>query len=209
MFAAWRDLEFERGLFHVTEKLDAGFTIKDKEERLIPIPSGLLEQLKKRYQKRTHDEDMAVRSRSQQERLAVCPDPQNARSKCYAAKVDAHVRQTVAAKPKLVQISTANGTPKDGSAVVPRNKYVEIRNYKPTNQKQRDWPEYKPCKFTTEAIVTQAARRANCDASAQTRMPNTSRQKATAEVAAMLASRPNRRSAAAKKHSPRRQAFGS
>ena len=78
-----------------------------------------------------------------------CSDP-----KCYVAKVDAHVRQTVAAKPKLVQISTAYGTPKDGSAVVPRNKYVEIRNDKPTNEKQRDWPEYNTCKFTTEAIVT-------------------------------------------------------
>jgi len=81
-----------------------------------------------------------------------CSDP-----KCYAAKVDAHVRQTVAAKPKLVQISTAYGTPKDGSAVVPRNKYVEIRIDKPTNQKQRDWPEYKTCKFTTEAIVTEGS----------------------------------------------------
>jgi ParB family transcriptional regulator, chromosome partitioning protein len=81
-----------------------------------------------------------------------CSDP-----KCYAAKVDAHVRQTVAAKPKLVQISTAYGTPKDGSAVVPRNKYVEIRNDKPTNQKQRDWPEYKTCKFATEAIVTEGS----------------------------------------------------
>jgi ParB family chromosome partitioning protein len=70
-------------------------------------------------------------------------------------KVDAHVRQTLAAKPKLVQISTAYGTPKDGSAVVPRNKYVEIRSEKPTNPKQRDWPEYKTCKFTTEAIVTE------------------------------------------------------
>ena len=66
-------------------------------------------------------------------------------------------RQTVAAKPKLVQISTAYGTPKDGSAVVPRNKYVEIRNDKPTNQKQGDWPEYKTCKFTTEAIVTEGS----------------------------------------------------
>ena len=33
-----------------------------------------------------------------------CTDP-----KCYAAKIDAHVKQTVAAKPKLVQISTAYG----------------------------------------------------------------------------------------------------
>jgi ParB family chromosome partitioning protein len=81
-----------------------------------------------------------------------CSDP-----KCYAAKVDAHVRQTIAAKPKLVQISTAYSPQKDGSAAVPRNKYVEIRSEKPTNPKQRDWPEYKTCKFTTEAIVTEGS----------------------------------------------------
>jgi len=38
---------------------------------------------------------------------------------------------------------------------LPRNKYVEIHTEKPTNQKQRDWPEYKTCKFTSEAIVTE------------------------------------------------------
>jgi ParB family chromosome partitioning protein len=81
-----------------------------------------------------------------------CSDP-----KCYAAKVEAHIRQIIAAKPKLVQISTAYGAQKDGSAVVPRNKYVEIRAEKPTNPKQRDWPEYKTCKFTTEAIVTEGS----------------------------------------------------
>jgi ParB family chromosome partitioning protein len=81
-----------------------------------------------------------------------CSDP-----KCYAAKVDAHVRQTVAAKPKLVQISTAYGQPKDGSAAVPRNKYVEIHSERPISPKQRDWPEYKTCKFTTEAIVTEGS----------------------------------------------------
>ena len=79
-----------------------------------------------------------------------CSDP-----KCWTMKVDAHVRQTIAAKPKLIQISTAYGTPKDGSAIVPRYKYVEIRNEKPVNPKQRDWPEYKTCKFTTEAIITE------------------------------------------------------
>jgi ParB family chromosome partitioning protein len=81
-----------------------------------------------------------------------CSDP-----KCYAAKLDAHIRQTIAAKPKLVQISTAYGPTKDGSATVPRNKYVEIHSEKPTNPKQRDWPEYKTCKFTTEAIVTEGS----------------------------------------------------
>ena len=39
--------------------------------------------------------------------------------------------------------------------MVPRNRYVEIRSDKPTNPKQHDWPEYKTCKFTTEAIVTE------------------------------------------------------
>src|SRR5580658_1929380 len=79
-----------------------------------------------------------------------CSDPA-----CYAAKVDAHVKQTVATKPKLVQISTAYGQPKDGGAVIPRNKYVEIRHDKPKSKNERDWPEYKTCKYTTEAIVTE------------------------------------------------------
>jgi ParB family chromosome partitioning protein len=83
-----------------------------------------------------------------------CSDP-----KCYAAKVDGHVKAAVAAKPKLVQISTAYGQPKDGGTTIPRNKYVEIRplpnSDKPTNKNQRDWPEYKTCKFMTEAIVTE------------------------------------------------------
>jgi ParB family chromosome partitioning protein len=79
-----------------------------------------------------------------------CSDP-----KCWAMKVDVHIRQALAAKPKLVQISTAFGTPKDGGTAIPRNKYVEIHSEKPTNPKQRDWPEYKTCKFTTEAIVTE------------------------------------------------------
>jgi ParB family chromosome partitioning protein len=60
-------------------------------------------------------------------------------------------------KPKLVQISTAYGPTKDNSAAAPRNKYVEIHSEKPTNQKQRDWPEYKTCKFTIEVIVTEGS----------------------------------------------------
>ncbi len=77
-----------------------------------------------------------------------CSDPG-----CYAAKVDAHVKRTVAAKPKLVQITTAYGKPAEGSPVVPRNQYVEIRQEKPKNKFQQDAPEYKTCKYVTEAIV--------------------------------------------------------
>ncbi len=79
-----------------------------------------------------------------------CSDPA-----CYQKKLDEHVKQTVAAKPKLVQISTAYGKPAEGNAVIPRNKYVEIRQDKPKGKNERDWPEYKTCKYTTEAIVTE------------------------------------------------------
>ena len=69
--------------------------------------------------------------------------------------MDAHVAKTLAAKPKLVQISAAYGQPAAGSAAIPRNKYIEIKQEKPQNNKQRDWPEYKTCKSTTEAIITE------------------------------------------------------
>ena len=78
-----------------------------------------------------------------------CSDPA-----CFQNKLNEHVKQTVAAKPKLVQISTAYGKPVDGSPVIPRNKYVEIRQDKPKSKNERDWPEYKSCKYTAEAIVT-------------------------------------------------------
>lgn len=84
-------------------------------------------------------------------RQDACTDPT-----CYASKLDAHVKQAIAAKPKLVQISTAYGQQEGGTAV-PRNKYVEIRAEKPERKEQQDWPQYKMCKFVTEAIVTDGA----------------------------------------------------
>ena len=81
-----------------------------------------------------------------------CSDP-----KCFQTKIDAFVKETIAAKPKLVQISTGYGAPKDDGAVIPRSKYVEIRQDKPQRKEQRDWPEYKTCKFTAEAIVTEGS----------------------------------------------------
>jgi len=83
-------------------------------------------------------------------RQDACTDPA-----CYQTKVDAHVAKTLAAKPKLVQISAAYGQPAEGSTAIPRNKYVEIKQEKPQSNKQRDWPEYKTCKSTTEAIITE------------------------------------------------------
>jgi hypothetical protein len=70
-------------------------------------------------------------------------------------RLDAHVAKTLASKPKLVQISAAYGQPAAGSTAIPRNKYIEIKQEKPQSNKQRDWPEYKTCKSTTEAIITE------------------------------------------------------
>jgi ParB family chromosome partitioning protein len=81
-----------------------------------------------------------------------CTDPG-----CYAAKVSAHVASTIAAKPELVQISTAYGGQKEGSPVLPRNKYTAIQGEKPKDKQQAQRPEYKTCKFTTEAIITEGS----------------------------------------------------
>lgn len=55
--------------------------------------------------------------------------------------------------------STAYGPQKEGSAVIPGNKYVEIRRDAPAKKEQRDWPEHETCKFTTAAIVTDGSER--------------------------------------------------
>lgn len=81
-----------------------------------------------------------------------CTDPG-----CYAAKVSAHVASVIAAKPELVQISTAYGGQKEGSTVLPRNKYTAIQGEKPKDKQQAQRPEYKTCKFTAEAIITEGS----------------------------------------------------
>ena len=73
------------------------------------------------------------------------------------AKVSAHVAKTIAAKPELVQISTAYGGQKEGSPVLPRNKYTAIRDDKPKSKDDAKRPEFKVCKFTTEAIITEGS----------------------------------------------------
>jgi ParB family chromosome partitioning protein len=53
-----------------------------------------------------------------------------------------------------VQISTSYGNLPEGSAAIPRNKYVEIEAQKPDTPEKAKRPEYKTCRFTTEAVVT-------------------------------------------------------
>jgi ParB family chromosome partitioning protein len=57
----------------------------------------------------------------------------------------------------LVQISAAYGGQKEGSAVLPRNKYTAIRDDKPKSKDDAKRPEFKVCKFTTEAIITEGS----------------------------------------------------
>ncbi|WP_263352735.1 ParB/RepB/Spo0J family partition protein [Acidicapsa acidisoli] len=81
-----------------------------------------------------------------------CSDPS-----CYQSKVSAHLAKTIAAKPQLVQISTAYGVQKEGSTTLPRNKYTAIRDDKPKSKEEATRPEFKVCKFTAEAIITEGS----------------------------------------------------
>jgi ParB family chromosome partitioning protein len=81
-----------------------------------------------------------------------CIDP-----KCYQSKIAAHLAKTVAAKPQIVQISTAYGTQKEGSPVLPRNRYTAIRGDKPKSNDEAKRPEFKVCKFTADAIITEGS----------------------------------------------------
>jgi len=85
-----------------------------------------------------------------------CTDP-----RCYNAKLAEHVAKAVAAKPSLVQISTAYGGQKEGSPVLPRNKYTAIRplpnSDKPQKKEDAQRPEFKVCKYATDAIITEGS----------------------------------------------------
>jgi ParB family chromosome partitioning protein len=82
----------------------------------------------------------------------ACTDPS-----CYQAKVNAHVAKQIAGKPQLVQISTAYGKQQQGSKVLPRSQYTAIREEKPKSKEEAKRPEYKVCKFTTDAIIAEGS----------------------------------------------------
>ena len=54
-----------------------------------------------------------------------------------------------------MQISTAYGKQQEGSKVLPRNQYTAIRDEKPKTKDEAKRPEFKVCKFTTDAIITE------------------------------------------------------
>ena len=83
-----------------------------------------------------------------------CTDPV-----CFRAKLDAHVAQTLEAKPKLVQISSAWSS-RDG-APLGRNRYVEleVKRSKPNGSAAKLSPAQKPCEKMAEAIVMDGGKR--------------------------------------------------
>ena len=83
-----------------------------------------------------------------------CTDPA-----CFRAKLDAHVAQTLEAKPKLVQISSAWSS-REG-APLGRNRYVEleVKRTKPNGNAAKLSPAQKPCEKMTEAIVMDGGKR--------------------------------------------------
>ena len=83
-----------------------------------------------------------------------CTDPV-----CFRAKLDAHVAQTLEAKPKLVQISSAWSS-REG-APIGRNRYVEleVKRTKPNGSAAKLSPAQKPCEKMSEAIVMDGGKR--------------------------------------------------
>jgi ParB family chromosome partitioning protein len=125
--------------------LDLAAAPFSKEDRtLVPEAGSCLE-----CPKRTGHNTLLFEGMTHADR---CSDP-----KCFSNKLDQQVKMAVAAKPKLVQISTGYGRPAEGSPVIPRSQYVEIRQDKPMRKEQANAPEYKTCKYTAEAIVTEGS----------------------------------------------------
>jgi integrase/recombinase XerD len=54
MYAAWQDIDFARGLYHIRAKPEAGFTPKKHESRYVKIPTELVEVLKQRKKHAPH-----------------------------------------------------------------------------------------------------------------------------------------------------------
>ncbi|MGC1781415.1 MAG: ParB/RepB/Spo0J family partition protein, partial [Acidobacteriaceae bacterium] len=155
---------------------DAPFSKRDAQ--LVPAAGSCLDCPKRTGHNKLLFADLAAGNSD------ACSDPS-----CYSAKLDAHVKQTIAAKPKLVQITTAYGKPAEGSVILPRNQYVEIRQEKPQNKYQQAAPEYKPCKYTTDAIIAEGTdkgklRRVCADADCPVHHPKKQPSKADAALRA-------------------------
>jgi ParB family chromosome partitioning protein len=60
-------------------------------------------------------------------------------------------------RPRLLRRQSLGTRRCDHRPVLPRNKYIAIQDEKPKDKQQAQRPEYKSCKFTTEAIITEGS----------------------------------------------------
>jgi integrase len=67
MFTQWDDINFERGTVRVHAKKDMGFTVKNHEARVVPLPTDVVEMLKSRHKNRPHDRWLFVSSNGKPE----------------------------------------------------------------------------------------------------------------------------------------------
>ena len=84
---------------------------------------------------------------------------------------------------------------------VPRNKYTEIRAEKPKDTTEAKRPEFKVCKFTTEAIVTDGSDVGTLRKVCTNPSCSVHHQRQRLTAARMRSGRPNRRSSAVNKPS--------
>jgi len=54
-FAAWPDIDFEKKTYHIRGKSDVGFTPKRHEDRIVSMPTSLVDMLKARKRKAPHN----------------------------------------------------------------------------------------------------------------------------------------------------------
>ena len=54
MYASWKDLDLDKGEFHVTRKPDVGFEPKSHESRKIPLPTSVIKALREREKNPPH-----------------------------------------------------------------------------------------------------------------------------------------------------------
>ena len=78
-----------------------------------------------------------------------CTDPA-----CYSAKVEAHVQITLSAKPEMVRISTSYVQQPEGATALPPKQVCRHQPGEADLPQQAKWPEYKTCRFTKDALIT-------------------------------------------------------
>src|SRR5260370_32762428 len=54
MYAAWQDIDFARGIYHIRAKTDVGFAPKKHQSRDVKMPTELVEMLRKRKKHAPH-----------------------------------------------------------------------------------------------------------------------------------------------------------